>query len=65
MKRLIAVVLCAVIFLPLTGSIHNNTIHYRADWSATDESGLVWLDADYTMNIPHQTAPEWLDQQQP
>ena len=65
MKRLIAVVLCAVIFLPLTGSIHNNAIHYRADWSATDESGLVWLDADYTMNIPHQTAPEWLNQQQP
>lgn len=65
MKRLVAVVLFAVIFLPLTGSIHNDSINYRAEWIVGDDSGMVWLDADYTMDIPHQSNPIWLDQQQP
>ena len=65
MKRLVAVVLCAVIFLPLTGSIHNDSINYRTDWILADDSGMVWFDAEYTMDIPEQINPVWLDHQQP
>ncbi|MEC8313343.1 MAG: S8 family serine peptidase [Candidatus Thermoplasmatota archaeon] len=59
MKRLVAVILCAVFFLPLTGSIHNPPVEIRNNWSAVDEGGVFWTPLDYSFEIPHQNQPDW------
>ena len=59
MKQILAVFLCAVIFLPLTGSIYNQPIYDRSDWIEVDNSGIYWMNVDNTQQIPNQINPSW------
>ena len=59
MKRLLAVFLCAVIFLPLTGSIYEQPVYNRANWSTIDDSGIHWMNIEDTYHIPLQAEPTW------
>ena len=61
MKRLLAVFLCAVIFLPLTGSIYEQPVYNRANWSTIDDSGIHWMNNDDTYQIPLQAEPIWAE----
>ncbi len=65
MKRLVAVVLCAIFFLPLTGSIYDNPVHNRTGWKSVDESGIFWINDDSTMLIPEQLEPKWAEDDTP
>lgn len=61
MKRLLAVFLCAVIFLPLTGSIYEQPVYNRANWSTIDDSGIHWMNIEDTYQIPLQAEPTWAE----
>ena len=61
MNRLLAVFLCAVIFLPLTGSIYEQPVYNRANWSTIDDSGIHWMNNDDTYQIPLQAEPIWAE----
>ncbi|DAC60008.1 MAG TPA: hypothetical protein D7I03_03055, partial [Candidatus Poseidoniales archaeon] len=61
MKRLLAVFLCAVIFLPLTGSIYDQPVYNRANWSSIDDSGIHWMNLEDTYQIPIQAEPSWVE----
>ena len=65
MKRILAVFLFAVIFLPLTGSIHSEPVYNRSNWVESDSSGLIWTHIDSTDQIPIQQEPNWIDQDYP
>ena len=59
MKQFLAVLLCAIFFLPLTGSIYDQPVYDRADWTIADEYGVIWHHLDSTDTIPVQQEPEW------
>ena len=59
MKQFLAVLLCAIFFLPLTGSIYDQPVYDRADWTIADEYGVIWHHVDSTDTIPVQQEPEW------
>ena len=59
MKQFLAVLLCAIFFLPLTGSIYDQPVYERADWTIADEYGVIWHHVDSTDTIPVQQEPEW------
>jgi len=59
MKQFLAVLLCAIFFLPLTGSIYDQPVYDRADWTIADEYGVIWHHIDSTDTIPVQQEPEW------
>ena len=61
MKRLLAVFLCAVIFLPLTGSIYEQPVYNRTNWSSIDDSGIHWMNIEDTYQIPIQAEPSWAE----
>ena len=59
MKQFLAVLLCAIFFLPLTGSIYDQPVYDRADWTIADEYGVIWHHVDSIDTIPVQQEPEW------
>ena len=59
MKRLLALLLVAVIFLPLTGTIYHKPIDHRSQWFSLDEHGINWAHFDSTFEIPSQELPSW------
>ena len=59
MKQFLAVLLCAIFFLPLTGSIYDQPVYDRANWTIADEYGVIWNHVDSTDTIPVQQEPEW------
>tara|TARA_B100001540_G_scaffold317382_1_gene350327 strand:+ start:1276 stop:3444 length:2169 start_codon:yes stop_codon:yes gene_type:complete len=62
MKRLLAVFLCVVIFLPLTGSIYDQPVYNRVNWSSIDDSGIHWMNIEDTYQIPLQAEPSWAEE---
>ena len=60
MKQFLAVLLCAIFFLPLTGSIYDQPVYDRTDWTIADEYGVIWHHVDSTYSIPIQQEPEWI-----
>ena len=65
MRQLLAIFLCAVIFIPLTGSIYAQPHYDRNDYIKVDNSGIHWLDIDRTHAIPSQAEPSWLYENTP
>ena len=65
MRQLLAIILCAVIFIPLTGSIYAQPHYDRNDYIKVDNSGIHWLDIDRTHAIPSQAEPSWLYENTP
>ena len=65
MRQLLAIFLCAVIFIPLTGSIYAQPNYDRNDYIKVDNSGIHWLDIDRTHAIPSQAEPSWLYENTP
>ena len=65
MRQLLAIFLCAVIFIPLTGSIYAQPHYDRNDYIMVDNSGIHWLDIDRTHAIPSQAEPSWLYENTP
>ena len=65
MRQLLAIFLCAVIFIPLTGSIYAQPHYDRNDYIMVDNSGIHWLDIDRTYAIPNQAEPSWLYENTP
>ena len=65
MRQLLAIFLCAVIFIPLTGSIYAQPHYDRNDYIMVDNSGIHWLDIDRTHAIPNQAEPSWLYENTP
>ena len=65
MRQLLAIFLCAVIFIPLTGSIYAQPHYDRNDYIKVDNSGIHWLDIDRTHAIPNQAEPSWLYENTP
>jgi len=59
MKQFLAVFLCAIFFLPLTGSIYDHPVYDRTDWTSADDYGIIWHHVDSTNSIPIQQYPEW------
>jgi serine protease AprX len=59
MKQFLAVLLCVIFFLPLTGSIYDQPVYDRADWTIADDYGLIWHHVDSTDSIPIQQEPQW------
>lgn len=59
MKQFLAVFLCVIFFLPLTGSIYDQPVYDRADWTIADDYGIIWHHVDSTDSIPIQQDPEW------
>ncbi|MFL2881722.1 MAG: S8 family peptidase [Candidatus Poseidoniaceae archaeon] len=59
MKQFLAVLLCVIFFLPLTGSIYDQPVYDRADWTSVDDYGIIWHHVDSTESIPIQQAPAW------
>lgn len=59
MKQFLAVFLCAIFFLPLTGSIYDQPVYDRADWTIADDYGIIWHHVDSTDSIPIQQDPAW------
>ena len=65
MRQLLAIFLCAVIFIPLTGSIYAQPHYDRNDYIKVDNSGIHWLEIDRTHAIPSQAEPSWLYENTP
>ena len=65
MRQLLAIFLCAVIFIPLTGSIYAQPNYDRNDYIMVDNSGIHWLEIDRTHAIPNQAEPSWLYENTP
>ena len=65
MRQLLAIFLCAVIFIPLTGSIYDQPIYDRSNYVLMDESGIHWLDEERTYVIPNQADPSWIHDNTP
>ena len=65
MRQLLAIFLCAVIFIPLTGSIYAQPHYDRNDYIKVDNSGIHWLEIDRTHAIPNQAEPSWLYENTP
>ena len=59
MKQVLAVLLCVIFFLPLTGSIYDQPVYDRADWTSVDDYGIIWHHVDSTDSIPIQQEPQW------
>ena len=59
MKQFLAVLLCVIFFLPLTGSIYDQPVYDRADWTIADDYGIIWHHVDSTDSIPIQQEPQW------
>jgi len=59
MKQFLAVFLCAIFFLPLTGSIYDQPVYDRADWTIADDYGIIWHHVDSTDTTPIQQEPQW------
>ena len=59
MKQFLAVLLCVIFFLPLTGSIYDQPVYDRADWTSVDDYGIIWHHVDSTESIPIQQYPAW------
>ena len=59
MKQFLAVFLCVIFFLPLTGSIYDQPVYDRADWTIADDYGIIWHHVDSTDSIPIQQDPAW------
>ena len=59
MKQFLAVLLCVIFFLPLTGSIYDQPVYDRADWTSVDDYGIIWHHVDSTDSIPIQQEPQW------
>ena len=59
MKQFLAVLLCMIFFLPLTGSIYDQPVYDRADWTSVDDYGIIWHHVDSTESIPIQQDPAW------
>tara|TARA_B100000767_G_scaffold266382_1_gene283652 strand:+ start:112 stop:2280 length:2169 start_codon:yes stop_codon:yes gene_type:complete len=59
MKQFLAVFLCAIFFLPLTGSIYDQPVYDRADWTIADDYGIIWHHVDSTDTTPTQQEPQW------
>ena len=59
MKQFLAVFLCAIFFLPLTGSIYDQPVYDRADWTIADDYGIIWHHVDSTYTTPIQQEPQW------
>ena len=59
MKQFLAVFLCAIFFLPLTGSIYDQPVYDRADWTIADDYGIIWHHVDSTDITPIQQEPQW------
>ena len=65
MRQILAIFLCAVIFIPLTGSIYAQPNYDRNDYIMVDNSGIHWLEIDRTHAIPNQAEPSWLYENTP
>jgi serine protease AprX len=59
MKQFLAVFLCVIFFLPLTGSIYDQPVYDRADWTIADDYGIIWHHVDSTDITPIQQEPQW------
>ena len=59
MKQFLAVLLCVIFFLPLTGSIYDQPVYDRADWTSVDDYGIIWHHVVSTESIPIQQDPAW------
>ena len=65
MRQLLAIFLCAVIFIPLTGSIYDQPVYDRSNFVSLDDSGIHWLDDERTLNVPMQQEPSWISDSLP
>ena len=65
MRRLLALLLFAVMMGPVTGSIATGNYDGRSEWSSVTGEGLQWIHSDQTFQIPEQTTPEWVDDDTP
>jgi serine protease AprX len=65
MRRLIALFLFTVMMGSVTGSIAAADYDGRSEWSSLTPEGLQWIHSDQTLEVPEQSAPEWVDDDTP
>ena len=61
MQRAIAIFLFSLLMGPLTGSLTTQQDSDLSDWIAVDEQQIQWMPESSTLQIPLQTAPQWVE----
>ena len=63
MRRLLAVMMLALLCGPTTGSLVSPAV--RPDWVTVDEDGFQWMPAGFSSTVPAQSAPTWFEMTMP
>ena len=63
MQRFLAVLVLALLMGPLTGSLVAKS--EPLDWEAVDDERFQWMPSDYSLSVPDQMSPSWVDDDTP
>ena len=63
MRRMLAVLVLALLMGPVTGSLFVKS--EPIGWEAVDAEGLQWMPSDYGFGVPDQAEPAWLNDNTP
>ena len=63
MRRMLAVVVLALLMGPVTGSLFVKS--EPIGWEAVDAEGLQWMPSGYGFDVPDQAEPAWLNDNTP
>ena len=63
MRRMLAVLVLALLMGPVTGSLFVKSEPIA--WEAVDAEGLQWMPSDYGFDVPDQAEPAWLNDNTP
>ena len=63
MRRMLAVLVLALLMGPVTGSLFVKS--EPIGWEAVDAEGLQWMPSDYGFDVPDQAEPAWLNDNTP
>ena len=63
MRRMVAVVVLALLMGPITGSLFMKS--EPAGWHAVDAEGLQWAPDGFGFDVPEQAASAWLEDETP
>ena len=63
MRRMLAVVVLALLMGPVTGSLIVKS--EPTGWDSIDAEGFQWMPSGFTTTVPEQTSPAWVDDDTP
>lgn len=63
MRRMLAVVVLALLMGPVTGSLIVKS--EPIGWESIDPEGFQWMPSGFSSSVPEQTSPAWVDDETP